>query len=61
MEVPIPIREIIIKSRKEGHSLRKIANTVKKSHSTVQCIINRCNETKSFEDWKRSVLKNWKQ
>lgn len=54
MEIPILIRELIVKLREEGKSLREIAGIVKKSHSTIQYIINRYKETKSFEDRKRS-------
>lgn len=54
MEIPIAIRKLVVKLREDGNSLRNIAQTINKSHSTVQYIINRYNETDSFEDRKRT-------
>jgi transposase len=54
MEIPIAIRKLVVQLREDGNSFRNIAQIIKKSHSTVQYIINRYNETGSFEDRKRT-------
>ncbi|KAK9302684.1 hypothetical protein QLX08_005408 [Tetragonisca angustula] len=54
MEIPVPIRELIIKLRKYGKSLRVIAEMVRKSHSIVQYIINKYQKTNSVENRKRT-------
>jgi len=54
MEIPIDIRKLVVQLREDGNSLRNIAQIIKKSHSSVQYIINRYNETGSFEDRKRT-------
>ena len=54
MEIPVRIRELIIKLRKDGKSLRVIAEIVTKSHSTVQYIINKYQKTNSVENRKRT-------
>lgn len=54
MEIPVPIRELIIKLRKDGKSLRVIAGIVNKSRSTVQYIINKYQQTNSLENRKRT-------
>ncbi|VVC27140.1 Paired domain,Homeobox domain-like,Winged helix-turn-helix DNA-binding domain [Cinara cedri] len=54
MEIPIAVRKVVVQLREDGNSLRNIAQTIKNSHSTVQYIINRYNETSSFEDRKRT-------
>jgi len=52
MEIPIDIRKLVVQLREDGNYLRNIAQIIKKSHSTVPYIINRYNETGSFEDRK---------
>ena len=54
MEIPVRIRELIIKLRKDGKSLRVIAEIVTKSHSTVQYIINKYQKTNSVENRKHT-------
>ena len=54
MEIPVLIRELIIKLRKHGKSLKAIAEIVTKSHSTVQYIINNYQKTNSVENRKHT-------
>jgi len=54
MEIPISVCKLAVQLREDGYSLKNIAQTIKKPHSTVQYIINRYNETGSFEDRKRT-------
>ena len=46
MEIPVLIRELIIKLRKDEKSFRAIAEIVTKSHSTVQYVINKYQKNK---------------
>ena len=57
MEIP-PIRRLIVDLRKYGHSIRKIAENVKKPHSSVQYVLERYNATKSLESGRRSGRPN---
>ncbi|KAL4091775.1 hypothetical protein QTP88_026414 [Uroleucon formosanum] len=54
MEIPIDFRKLVVQLREDGNSFRNIAQIIKKSHSSVQYIINRYNETGSLEDRKRT-------
>ena len=54
MEVPRAIRELVIKLRKDGLSMKRISEMTKKSKSTVQYIIERYRKLHSLEDRDRS-------
>ena len=56
MEIPVPIRDLIMKLRKDGKSLRVIHEIVTKSHTIVQYIINKYKKTNFVENCKRSVV-----
>jgi transposase len=49
MEIPIDIRKLAVQLKEDGNKFRNIAQILKKSYSTVQYIIDRYNETDSFE------------
>lgn len=54
MEIPLPIRELMVQLRAEGQSIRKIAETVKKPPSSVQYVLSKYRQTKSVDNRCRS-------
>lgn len=54
MEVPTAIRELIVNLRKQGHSYRKIGQTVNKGYTTVRYILKRYEESGSVKSAYRS-------
>jgi len=54
MELPIAIRKLVVQLRDDGNSLRNIAQIIEKSHSTYILYYNRYNETRFYEDQKRT-------
>lgn len=53
-EIAVDTRAIIIKLRGEGKTLREIGNIVKRTHSTIQRIVNNFEDTKSLHSKPRS-------
>lgn len=54
MEIRIPIRDLIVKLRKEGQSIRNIAQNVKRAPSSVQYVLETYNSTRSIVSRHRS-------
>ncbi|KAK2578330.1 hypothetical protein KPH14_012631 [Odynerus spinipes] len=52
--LPLAIREFIVKLRKEGATLRKIAQMTNKSHSSVEYVVDRYNKTGLLQNRQRT-------
>ncbi|KAF2899575.1 hypothetical protein ILUMI_06595 [Ignelater luminosus] len=53
-EVPISVKELIIKKHKDGMSLRAIGSLVGRTYSTIQTVISNYNKTGSVKSKQRS-------
>ncbi|XP_076659906.1 uncharacterized protein LOC143363470 [Halictus rubicundus] len=54
MEVPLATRDLIIKLREDSLSIRKIGQIVKRTHSSVQYILEKYAKTKSIQSLQRT-------